>query len=819
MAFDRAKCDQCPLKKHWKKQGCWNPVDFEMNDNEQGILIVGEGPSKSDMSHGMPFSDSAGAYVVDTLRELKKTRHDVAWGNIVSCRWPNDDPKTYLARLKVINRRRTKKGLAPHLSPIEACAGHTRHRMSAAKTIVPLGSFATKFVFQNNVKFSKVRGGPAKMHGYNVLPTYTAETIQKAPKFGTVFKRDIAKAIRFHNNALRWKDPTVIYNPTVEEARAFFERVKGQPLAYDVETDGVDSLTTDMRCLGIGTSDEVLMIGFVSIDGITRFYHADEEVWIKDVLRDVMTDPEHLKVGHNAGYFDRLVVEQHLGVTPEPLVDTLLLHKLAQSEHKHSLGFIGSWILDVPSWKADHAAVTAKTDRELHDYCAVDVAVTARILPHLRDGAKNRAQLNLYAYESKLQNICAGMRRMGIRIDEGVRAKHEAGQRENLDKWKRILLEQQPDVHPNSPAQIRELLFYKWQLPPHNFTPTGELSVDADTLRALVGGSYLDEEQREYVNALRFYRRAEKLLSTYLVKLRPDAGLVRVGYVYPDWNTHGTVTGRFSSSGPNFQNIPYGIRDMCIPPPGCVFVGADYDQLELRFAAALAHAKNYLDAFEKREIDPHNLTGDLMFGARFWQAEGAPETRMGKGTGQFKRMRNLAKAICFASLYGASAPKIYEMVTSDEDNDGNLTYAHYTLQQIRVLHKRWKQRAPEFEKWWGDTLRFVRQHSYIDEVVMGRRRYFAKEDYNAILNFGVQAGGFAVVANGMLELVENHLPFDFKNKIGLVNQLHDAVVFAVPEVKAEDTQKIVTEVLTRRVEGLPVEFTAEADIGHSWKEV
>ena len=67
--------------------------------------------------------------------------------------------------------------------------------------------------------------------------------------------------------------------------------------------------------------------------------------------------------------------------------------------------------------------------------------------------------------------------------------------------------------------------------------------------------------------------------------------------------------------------------------------------------------------------------------------------------------------------------------------------------------------------------------------------------------------------------MDDHLPFDFNNKIGLVNQLHDAVVFAVPEGKAEDTKNIVTEVLTRRVEGLPVEFTAEAEIGQSWKEV
>ena len=104
------------------------------------------------------------------------------------------------------------------------------------------------------------------------------------------------------------------------------------------------------------------------------------------------------------------------------------------------------------------------------------------------------------------------------------------------------------------------------------------------------------------------------------------------------------------------------------------------------------------------------------------------------------------------------------------------------------------------------------------ESVLGRRRYFHKDDYNAVLNFPVQAGAFNVVALSMIDLVENHLPFDFKNKIGLVNQLHDAVLFSVPEAQAEDVKQLVTEILTRRVDGLPVTFTAEAEIAESWRE-
>jgi len=294
--------------------------------------------------------------------------------------------------------------------------------------------------------------------------------------------------------------------------------------------------------------------------------------------------------------------------------------------------------------------------------------------------------------------------------------------------------------------------------------------------------------------------------------------MVKDGYIHPDYNAHGTVTGRLSSSKPNFQNIPYTLRDIFIPPPGCVFVGADYDQLELRFASALAKAHHYLDAFEKQEIDPHNLTADLMFGKEFWESKGCPSTKLGKGRGQFKQLRNLAKTICFASLYGAQPPKVHEIISRAEDDDGNMLYAHYNLRQIRTLHRRWLQRAPEFKAWWENALQSWRRRGYIEEVVMKRRRYFAKEDYNAILNFGVQSGSFAIVAKAMLKLTDKYLPFDFGQRTGLVNQLHDAVLFAIPEKNADNARIILNEVLVSRVPELPVTFTAEAAIGNNWRE-
>ena len=64
MGFDKAKCDRCPLKQYWKREKCWAPVDFVHNAKDKGVLILGEGPSKTDAQLGVPFSDVNGIFVV-----------------------------------------------------------------------------------------------------------------------------------------------------------------------------------------------------------------------------------------------------------------------------------------------------------------------------------------------------------------------------------------------------------------------------------------------------------------------------------------------------------------------------------------------------------------------------------------------------------------------------------------------------------------------------------------------------------------------------------------------------------------------------------
>jgi DNA polymerase-1 len=713
-----------------------------------------------------------------------------------------------------------------------------------------MGQIAAKALLPDR-QFDLIRGAPQQVQlrpayetsstapARKVLVTWNAIYGIHQPKWKRVIQSDLHKALRHFADKLDWVDPELVIAPSPanfaawarERRRAAAAQVsagKGKLwISSDVETNIAHMLKLKLYTVQIGDDKEVIILPYSSKEGKV-YYTEEEKLAITASLQEVYTDPNIIIIGQNFGYFDRMVIERILGCTPSPVLDTILIHHLGESEYPHSLAFIGSLYLDIPAWKADHAGTSAASDEELFVYGGTDVAATHRIVRPLVRQMQARNQAGLYEIDAKMQSYCVGMKRLGMRVDERARLRHTREQTKKSKDWLAKVHALQPGLNPRSTQQMSALLFDRWGLPIQEVTDSGEPSTNAASLRALFSSPLVDEDQREIIRAVRMYRKSEKLLSTYLHKWHPGSDLVVDGYIHFDYSAHTVVTGRLA--GPS-QQIPFAIRDIFIPPPGCVYVDADMDQLELRFAAALAKAELYLDAFglsrdHPDAVDPHSMTGALMFGSLFWKVEGAPEKRIDKGSGKFKRLRDLAKTICFASLYGAESPKVYEIVMKDEAEEddlengvhaGDLIFADYTLDQVRALHREWKARAPEFTRWWKKIVHEYRRQGYIEEPINGRRRYFKSEEYNEILNFKVQAGGFALVANSMVKLIEKHLPFDYKSRTGLCNQLHDAVLFGVPESEADYTVAVVSETMTQQALGL--NFTAKAKAGCNWKEV
>lgn len=917
-----ARCAVCPLATC--RQG--GPVPPEDNPGAT-FAVVGDAPGDSEAREGRPFVGPAGAEITKALSQSGVRRGDAYWTTTVLCQPPGNDLKRLLAQLqsrnaekKRENAQRAKEGRSPlplEPSPVECCkprlaaelarfprillAGGTPTRTvtGATASILDLrgGMMAGRLLYDPSVNTMRLVGVEASEENagaaVQVMPTLSPGFVLRAPKWTVPFRTDVSRAMRWFRGVLEWTPPRVVYQPSPDDLAAFLLR-PGAVLAYDYETDGIEPLSANVRCIGIGDADTVYLVGIVSKDGQRRFYSPADEARIHAVLRAFFADPEIVKVGHNAGSYDRMVVRAQYGIDPEPTLDTILLHRLVESELPHNLAFVGSVYTDIHSWKTDREgrklSFDSETDEELHAYCALDVAVTARVLPPLYGQTRVRAQDHLIACDHRIQKICCDMHTVGMFVDQNARAKAEKEKLREVLTLRNALRDASgiPDLNPGSTLALRRLLFREWDLNPTlddelRFTASGDPSTSDDVVRACLAIPKLRDDQRAFLKTLRNYRSAQKMLGTYIVKLRPmtdaadgvgwddeesDAereerekrGYEKRGIVWPDgrmrpgYNAHVTVSGRLSSSKPiNAQNFPKGLRAMVRAQPGHVLVGADADQLELRIAAARWGCKLYLDAFAAG-ADPHSMTAMAVFGDRFIGAKGFPEgTRIprpgdaripflfapsGKWTEDAYRLRNLAKMVQYASQYAGSVETVHRLLQQTEDDTGELVYLGLTVREVRHMHGAWLAGAKEFPRGWDEEMAFFRANNYIAEPVMGRRRDCLNgESLNEIVNFPIQGAASSLINRAMIKIADAIPLHKWGPGTGLITQTHDALVVECPQDTATydpetkkwtvpegsipwRVQRIIEEAMNQTDESLPgVAFTATADVGFTWKEV
>ena len=907
-----AACDICPLNGSVV-------VPPESNVGAT-VALVGEAPGEQEEKQGNLFIGPSGDEVMRALGAAQLRRRDVHLTNVLLCRPPKNELDNLLAKSNAENRERQKRNKAlkgiweigkrsnPGLpepryeslieSPITCCSPRLKLELQGFRDIIALGGTAAKAVMNTNQNIMSIRGGfveldaAAGLPARRVMPTVHPSFVLRSPRFAHVFRNDIFKAASRFRGVAAWAPPHVIYHPSVEQLEEFLN-MPGVPYwTYDLETDGIEPLTAKIRCVGIGTPTHVAIVGLLGRDGLTRFYNYVDERRVIEVMKRFFVDPNKLKVGHNSGSYDTNCLNAQWGIWPAPALDTILLHRLVESEMPHNLGFVGSMYTDAPSWKTDRdgrkLAFDAETDEQLHTYCAFDVSITAAVLPKLFESTQLRKQDSLIELDHKVQKVCAEMHLLGMYVDQKKRLVFEQKYIKEIGKRLIELRDAAPlpEFNPGSSHQVRKILFGEWKLVApvderDRYTASGDPATSDDILRSLLTVRDLTEEQKQFILKLRRYRKAQKLLGTYIVKLRPwseqaelgwdeeedfeDAemrkkyGLDRTGIVnpatgrmYPGYNAHVAVTGRLSSSKPiNAQNFPKGLRAMVIPQPGHVFIGADADQLELRIAAARWGAARYLRAFDAN-ADPHSSTALACFADKFKGAEGFPGGRWdgdlfipdgtGKWTADAKSFRDLAKRVQYASQYMATVETVHRVIcqTETENGDGttSLPYLNLSLRDVRRMHEAWLDGCPEFPKGWDREIEVYRKQGFLIEPITGRRRDFLDgENPNELVNFPIQGSAAGLMNIGLVQLAEAIPVHKYGPGTGIINQCHDALVIEVPadgcvyDAEAKKwtvpegsvpwrTMKTLEECMNATHSSLPgVRITATEDIGSSWKEV
>ena len=875
-----ANCAKCPLQS-------MEFVPPEANHGAQ-VAVVGDYPTQFEVQQKRPFMGPAGNLITATFNQNNMSRGHLHWTHTVCCQPPDNNMDMFLVQLKKANKRidrenrkRAKEGEPLRdriLTPQECCQPRLDAELARFEKIVVCGKVAAKAVIHRSAAIMDLRGGPMELKRgegtVKILPTLHPSYVKSALRWLKTFQTDIRRAVKWFTKGLDWTPPEVLYNPTPAQLREFFSAPNVPFWTYDVETDGIECLTANLRCIAIGTPNAVVVIGYRSIDGTATFYPPETLAEVNQVLKEFCEDETKVKCGHNAGYYDKIVMKERLDIDVKPLIDSMLIHRLVESELPHKLGFVGSIYTEAPSWKTDREgrkkAYGSETDFELHEYCAYDVAVTAAIVPPLMKEMQARKQHVLMKCDHKLQEICADMHTVGMYVDQKKRQEYETSLlREISERRSKIrTIGDLKNFNPASTMQLRDLIYDQWQLDPpvedrFRISPTsGEPSTSDHVLRSLLTLKGLTPMQREIITQVRQYRKCQKLLGTYVTKLRPSTleawggwdeeetlvdkewrekygekrlGIVnpKTGRMYPGYNAHVTTSGRLSSSSPiNAQNFPGNLRSMICAAPGNVLVGADMDQLELRIAASRWKSEKYLDAF-RNGLDPHSsVTAYTVFGKRFEEAAIAcgagpfPWVTGTKFSSDAKKLRGLSKSVQYASQYWATVETVHRVITQTEVEDPEdpsrtlLPYIGMSVKEVRVMHRKWVEGA-QFQLGWEQEINHFRNYGFGIEPIMGRRRDFLDgENPNEIVNFPIQASASSLMNIALIALHERIPLHKWGVGTGIINQCHDSIVVECPESEAEWVKTQIEECMNLTHEAFPgVAFTAAADIAMTWDKV
>jgi len=896
-----AKCDECPLgpgSSGVLRKDDWQPVGPEFHRGAV-VLAVAESPGPDEVTHGRPLVGRSGAEWNHALSCCGKKRTDIDLDCVVSCKPPGQASGAWRRldrQLDKLNKKRAVDGESRIPHPSECCAPRLKATVERYDAVLTMGRTATASVTGNSSSIFGSRGGPLRMDdGKRALPTLHPAFVLRSPSWRSVFHSDVAKAFRWFNDTLRWTAPDTLWRPDPYELQQWL----AQPApfwAYDVETDGIEPMTCALRTLAIAIPDldpsgkaadgfvhqnsRAVGISFLSADGHSRFCEPGDEAAIKDILRRAFTDGR-VWVGHNAGSYDRMVIEHHFGITPKPLVDTLFPARFRAPDLPKGLKTIGSILTDVERWetteKGDSIATGTTDDDELLRYNIIDTVVNARIVVPLMKAADEAGAFrslredlkpkgwepsrawNLNEVDHATQEMCVDMHKNGVWVDQARRRELVTRFSKSVRQREKRIDSMAPGINPGSYDQIRELFYTDWRLsiPPQMdakdfYTETGAPGTGDNVLRSHIASGKLTEMQEAFVRELRLYRREKnKILGTVLIPLnRRDIdtkkGLVwEDGRVRPSWNAHVTSVGRLSCSGPNLQNIGNRkgqgpLKTIFAAPPGRILVGADLDQAHLRIIANYWKIPLLMECFLQGK-DPHNTLAHTTFGDRFEQASGWGDDGFSlyskPGKGDAKSMRDVSKTLRYASAYAADPATVWQVLTSTETDDAKLPYVGMTLREVRVMHNKWQQSEPQWDEAWNNMLNTYGHQGHMEEPIMGRRSGpLSDGKKQEVVNFPILAAEGSVMRLAEAN-VQEAFPHQFAGPgTGIIHQCHDSIAVECPlpagfdpmwaptkgeelPPEIEKLRRTMEEAMTITIPGWPVSMTAEADVGRTLKDI
>jgi DNA polymerase-1 len=524
-----------------------------------------------------------------------------------------------------------------------------------------------------------------------------------------------------------------------------------------------------------------------------------------DILKPVLENPAVLKIGQNIKY--DLIVLAREGVELRGVdVDTMVLSYLLEPNWgKHGLEKIALHYLG--AIKEPYESVVGKGKKQVTmdqvdigqaaPYACLDADLTFQLGTVLREKVRERRLDRLYGdIERPLIELLARMEIWGVKVDTRALKDLSDGLGTDLRRLEKMIYELAgQEFNINSPQQLSSILFNKLNLPATKKTKVNRsFSTSIDILQELAPLHPLARYVLEY-------RQAAKLKSTYADAL-PLLIDPATGRIHTSYNQTVASTGRLSSSDPNLQNIPARgelgkrFRQAFIPEETDVFLAADYSQIELRILAHLSGDPALVETF-LQDRDIHEETAARVFG---------------EGANLFKdEMRRRAKIINFSVIYGTSAFSLAkELGTSAGEAQKFIDRYYEKYPKVREFLEKMVEHTRD--KGYSETIlgrvRQVPELKQADKVIQQAGRRIA-------LNNPIQGSAADVMKKAMLDVWEGMKKRKLRSK--MILQVHDELVFEVPEDEREKMEELVRDRL-ENVCVLRVPLKVHLGWGKNWAD-
>lgn len=582
-----------------------------------------------------------------------------------------------------------------------------------------------------------------------------------------------------------------------EDISQFLAKISTQDFfCFDTETTSTDVFSADL--VGMSFCWKKNEAFFVLLPE-----NRDEAQKIVDQFKPLFENDKILKIGQNLK-FDVLMLKQYGVEVKGELFDTMIAHYLIQPELRHGMDALAEQYLKYKT--VTYEELTTENGKKnlplrsvdknrLADYAAEDADITFQLYEIFKEElVKNNLDKLFKTIEMPLMHVLCEMENAGVTIDEKSLKESSVKMTAEMDNIaNEIYSLAGHSFNISSPKQVGEVIYNELNLVEKvKKTKGGQMSTSEDVLISL-------KSKHPIIEKILDYRGVKKLLSTYIDAL-PEIVNSHTGKIHTSFNQTVTSTGRLSSSNPNLQNIPVRdnmgreIRRCFVASDDCVFLSADYSQIELRVMAHVSEDEGLISSFLSG-FDFHQDTASKIFKVPTEEVT--------------KEMRSKAKTANFGILYGISAFGLAERLSISRDEAKQMIESYF-------------EAFPKVYDFLEKTKAFAHEHEYV-ETLFGRRRFI--QDINSrngslrqnaernAINAPIQGTAADIIKMAMINIQREIESRGLKSR--MIIQVHDELNFNVFKSE-EDIMREIVKSEMENVFKMKVPLKVELSVASNW---